>query len=371
LNCIFSIFRSITSIENLSNELFHEIFDYLDGCDIYKAFFNLNYRFQHLITSPSFPLKIKLRSEGTLKLIESCKNVIIPNRHHILSLNFANRSVMDNFFTNCIIDSSFCNLQSIVLKNDNIDKCMVPIFYFKSLPHLLSLTIHIDGQEDYDLNNIYRMIFSFPSLKYIKVSLFPSNTEDDDSDNSEAKTADIRIPLCIYEKSSTIQYLIINHRCNLEELFSIISHTPQLRRLTCRNLLEAQNDLSNTNQITLFNLTHVYIDIVNIGFIDYEMFFDKIFAPIQILRIKDHENPDYSDANNWEQLIKRYIPHLCRFNYEFHEHNPFEDDNIDFFMKINQFTSPFWIQRQWFFQFTIHMNDQHVSGLIHPYRYIN
>jgi hypothetical protein len=48
LNCIFSIFRSITSIENLSNEFFHEIFDYLDGWDIYKAFLNLNYRFQHL-----------------------------------------------------------------------------------------------------------------------------------------------------------------------------------------------------------------------------------------------------------------------------------------------------------------------------------
>jgi hypothetical protein len=120
------------------------------------------------------------------------------------------------------------------------------------------------------------MIFSFPLLKYIKVSLFSSNTEDDESENSERKNADIRITLGIYEKLSMIQYLIINHRCNLEELFSIISHTPQLRRLTCRNLSEAQTDLSNTNQITLFNLTHVYIDIVNIGFIDYEMFFNKI-----------------------------------------------------------------------------------------------
>ncbi|CAF1651694.1 unnamed protein product, partial [Rotaria magnacalcarata] len=28
----------VSSIENLSNELFHEIFDYLDGIDIYEAF---------------------------------------------------------------------------------------------------------------------------------------------------------------------------------------------------------------------------------------------------------------------------------------------------------------------------------------------
>jgi hypothetical protein len=103
------------------------------------------------------------------------------------------------------------------------------------------------------------MIFSFPLLKYIKVSLFSSNTEDDESENSERKNANIRITLGIYEKLSMIQYLIINHRCNFEELFSILHHTPQLRRLTyCKNLLEAQNDLSNTNRITLFNLTHLY-----------------------------------------------------------------------------------------------------------------
>ncbi|CAF4157973.1 unnamed protein product, partial [Rotaria sordida] len=29
----------ITCIEHLSNELFYEIFEYLDGCDIYQTFF--------------------------------------------------------------------------------------------------------------------------------------------------------------------------------------------------------------------------------------------------------------------------------------------------------------------------------------------
>ena len=35
-----------TSIENFSNEIFYEIFDYLDGCRLYQAFANLNFRFQ-------------------------------------------------------------------------------------------------------------------------------------------------------------------------------------------------------------------------------------------------------------------------------------------------------------------------------------
>ncbi len=51
---------SISCLENLSNELFYEIFDYLDGCDIYNAFSNLNIHFQNLIFCSSFPIKIDL-----------------------------------------------------------------------------------------------------------------------------------------------------------------------------------------------------------------------------------------------------------------------------------------------------------------------
>ena len=39
-------------IENFSNEIFYEIFDYLDGYDIYKAFSNLNNRFENLLINP-------------------------------------------------------------------------------------------------------------------------------------------------------------------------------------------------------------------------------------------------------------------------------------------------------------------------------
>jgi hypothetical protein len=56
---VFSV--SITRIEHFPNELLHEVFDYLDGGGIYYAFYNLNARFQHLITCLSFLLKIKFR----------------------------------------------------------------------------------------------------------------------------------------------------------------------------------------------------------------------------------------------------------------------------------------------------------------------
>ncbi|CAF1478822.1 unnamed protein product [Rotaria sordida] len=69
---------SINSIENFSDELFYEIFDYLNDCEIYNAFSNLNYRFQQLINS-SFRL-LKLNSSRS-------KEIFINNYQQVLHLN--------------------------------------------------------------------------------------------------------------------------------------------------------------------------------------------------------------------------------------------------------------------------------------------
>jgi hypothetical protein len=52
--------KSITTIENFTNEFFYKVFDYLDGCDIYQAFANLNRRFEQLLNSSSVVFKINL-----------------------------------------------------------------------------------------------------------------------------------------------------------------------------------------------------------------------------------------------------------------------------------------------------------------------
>ena len=46
----------ISYLESLSNEIFYEIFEYLDGCDLIQAFSQLNQRFEDLIQHPSLPL---------------------------------------------------------------------------------------------------------------------------------------------------------------------------------------------------------------------------------------------------------------------------------------------------------------------------
>ncbi|CAF4109825.1 unnamed protein product [Rotaria sp. Silwood2] len=48
---------SITSVEDLSNEIYYEIFEYLDGVEIVKAFSKLNSRFQQLLRPSSLLIK--------------------------------------------------------------------------------------------------------------------------------------------------------------------------------------------------------------------------------------------------------------------------------------------------------------------------
>ncbi|CAF0770894.1 unnamed protein product [Rotaria sp. Silwood1] len=47
----------ITCLEYLSNEIFYEIFDYLNGCEIVETFSNLNSRFKQLLYSSSLLIK--------------------------------------------------------------------------------------------------------------------------------------------------------------------------------------------------------------------------------------------------------------------------------------------------------------------------
>ena len=238
---------SISSIENLATELFYEIFEYLTYREIYRGFLNLNSHFQQIINSSLLSLKIQFRSRTIPELIDSCRNLIIPNRHRIISLCLKNEFLINGFFTYCIMDCSFTRLQSIVLRNMNIDKSILPLFYLNSLPHLFSLTIYIDAKWDDNLNNIYRMIFSFSSLKYYKISALLS---------SEDVHTNIFVPLAMNEKFSTIEYLIIDHCCTLDEIFSMLVHTPRLRHLVCKNVKESQekNRKSKGNHVIQFDI---------------------------------------------------------------------------------------------------------------------
>ncbi|CAF3584337.1 unnamed protein product [Rotaria sp. Silwood1] len=167
---------SINSIENLSDELFYEIFDYLNGCEIYHTFSNLNYRFEQLINSSSLLLKINsLRSKEIF--MNNYQQVLHLNKDQIFSIHLWLSENTNQIISSLNIDSSFIRLESLIFNSiepDLLNTLLPKLIY---LPRLFSLIIDTWSAQK-ELGDTYRLIFNLPKLKYIKYTAMESNDID-------------------------------------------------------------------------------------------------------------------------------------------------------------------------------------------------
>ncbi|CAF4015144.1 unnamed protein product, partial [Adineta steineri] len=329
---------SYTYFENLSNELLYEIFEYLDACDIYESFSNLNIRLQNLIISPSILLRIQLTSKSTSLVEYRCQHVIIPNSHRIRFLRFHDESLINTFFNHYIIDSSFHRLESIRLHDIKAEKLLTILIYLKSLPRLFSLNITIMDKSSYDLGNIYSLIFSLSSLKRNELGTFGN-----------------KLPRIISHltnsKFSMIEYMVIHNFFTLNQLNSLLHYTPQLRHLFCHGVIESDKKFKKNLSMKLLHLKYIGFEEVYVSFDEFEVFIKEISSQLQILKIYTLQNRTYLDGNRWEQLINEYMPQLKKFYFRFTQNIKKDTqtnliDSTDGF--INRFSSPFWSERKWF-----------------------
>jgi len=363
LCCCFFLSKAIfhkkktTRLEYLSNELFYEIFEYLDSIDVYQAFFNLNSHFNNLLDKSPIPLKMKLNSAMKTELSYHCDTVIKSNKHRILSLSFENNLVIEDFFTRCSIDSIFTRLKSVVFNGIFYNQASSILISLQTLPCLSSLTMNFRTGYISDIDDIYQIIFSFPCLKYNQLSFWkePDWMFDFIFMNPFATVA-------FNQQYSTIEYLIINHSCTVPELLSILRHVPHLRHLSCQNLVGSFSDSNMIEPILLPNL--IYLSILNPSmlFFEFEEMLMKLFTMIQIFKIDLFDDITYLNADRWQQLIIKQLPQLRKF-YLTHRCSDIDLENTVF---LNQFTSSFWTERQWFIEYIMDSTATHY--LIRPNR---
>jgi hypothetical protein len=345
---------SITSIETLSNELFYEIFDYLDGSEIYQAFSNLNHRFQQFLDASSFPLKITINSSSYKSYVNTYQQLLFNNKHRIISLHLILPLQNNEFFLSYSIDSSFNCLESLVLFKIPPAILLLLLTNLTCLPRLFSLTIDTQRTLN-DLTEVYRLIFVLPKLKYMKCS-------------ARGLVLSMSLPIAKEEQSTNIEYLVINHSCTFNQVSTIISYTPELYRL---NLMKSYDTYSNKEILlpimNLFSLTYLSIRICDIYFGELELFIGETGCNLKVLRITRLYERDYLDADQWQQLIEDYLPDLEKFYLQFHDEvNP--EAAISKTLPSDNFRSLFWIERQWLMD--IEMNSLKIICSIRPYRYI-
>ncbi|CAF4684268.1 unnamed protein product, partial [Rotaria sp. Silwood2] len=119
--------------------------------------------------------------------------------------------------------------------------------------------------------------------------------------------------------------------------------------------------------ITLSNLTYLSIHLFDAKFDEFEMFIRKIYSKLKVLGvINESDDIDFLDSHRWKQLILQYLPSLEKLYLQY-----FEDINDDYKYpiysgKLNQFSSSFWVKRQWIFD--VEIGDKEIIYCICPYR---
>jgi hypothetical protein len=163
----------------------------------------------------------------------------------------------------------------------------------------------------------------------------------------------ISLPMNINKQFSNIKYLIIDHPCSFKELFSIISYTSQIIRLSFIHKIYSTLENEIISPMILSNLTDICIYGNDITFNEFEMFIRKIYSKLKCLSLTSFaKDLNYLNADRWKELILEYFPQLEKFNLTF-----------DVYGTSNRFNSSFWIERQWLLEAKIQLDM-----IIHPYK---
>lgn len=333
-------------MENLSNELFYEIFDYLDGCDILNGFSKLNSRFQYLLSNSSVCLKIKLVTSAQLE--HNCRTNILPNASRILSLKFADEFLLDSFLSICQINSTFENLQALHLNSLPAYKLTVLLIDCLSLTNLVCLTCCLTSCF-VDVSYIYRLIFRFRNLKTFQLSL-PLIEDLDDFEQALFVVDQYQL--------SSIEYLKIDHCCTIDDFLSILLCLPKLKSLSCQTLFQANEYIEKDIPFSIPNLTNLVIHKCVLKFDPLERILKKIAANLK--RFKIHIrciDSNYLDAQRWQTIICQIMPNLVHFQMKYYEY--FHDRlQLSSYQKLlDRFLSEFWRDRNWIFNLELTNND--------------
>jgi hypothetical protein len=282
----------------------------------------------------------------------------MPNKHRITSLRVTNPFIIDFIFSPVRITSNFIRLETLIFDNIKPKYLVNILHHLASLPNLSSLVI-IPMSRFGNPNDLYLQIFRLPSLKYCKISL-------------KEHFENYPLPIAI-NVMSPIEHLVINNDFYLNHLHALLSYVPYLRRLSIHSLIGSYNLQMELNLTKLNNLTYVFLDMITITFDQFESICKILFNQLQVLRISISNDRTYLNAKQWEQLILFSMSQLRIFDFQYTNFLDNDNDNnkLIYNSVINQFSSPFWVERKWFFAYQFYSEEyqnQVILYSINPYR---
>ncbi|CAF4321634.1 unnamed protein product [Rotaria sp. Silwood2] len=202
-------------------------------------------------------------------------------------------------------------------------------------------------------NDFFRLIFTLPQLKSCRFHYYNGN--------------DIALPITTKEQHSTIETLALYTGYSLNEILTLTSYTPNLRRLIIPNGMDHNINIQRLLSIRLPNLTYLSTRFYTLNFHEFEIVIKKICSTLKILHIEFLvQDVNFLDGDCWENLILTSLPYLEELHFIYDEDFSPDDEQI-YSGRLNSFNSPFWIDRRWFFE--VEIDSESVNYIVRPYRW--
>ncbi|UJR24591.1 hypothetical protein I4U23_005966 [Adineta vaga] len=155
------------------------------------------------------------------------------------------------------------------------------------------------------------------------------------------------------QEFSNIEHLIIHHFHSLTILNAMLSYTPHLRYFNNLNLKKSYDVMEDPVIVKLPDLKYISLDRCNFIFDDFQKLIINMSTKLESIRLNVSDDDTYLNGNQWEKFISKNIPNLKKFNFQYQESISDSFQPKEGHRLINQFSSQFWINRQWLFEFEI------------------
>jgi len=348
--------ENVTHFQDLSNDLFFEIFEYLDYFDIYQSFYDVNFNFRHLVTNSNFPIKINISTRSKWSFHRFYNHIVKHNLHRVQTMAISNVCLYDDVFSTVSNLSKITGLQTLVLEQIESKMLMNLLEQLRSSTSISSISISVIEPLAHK-TEIYLQLFRLSTLKFCKLSL-----------GNYYLNQNLSLPFATIHEQCSIEHFILMDRIFTHEIDNLLSYLPQLSRLSLRLRQNSQNERKQSDHV-LRHLTHLSIDAESIEFDGFTQMMIDLFLNIQVLNFTQsnctNSTNEFFKATKWKQLIVSHLKNLHSFNIQLNT----RVENTDY---DNQFTTSFWIERQWFITHELYSirNSNYLNLYsIKPYKY--
>ncbi|CAF1267877.1 unnamed protein product [Adineta steineri] len=352
-----------STIEDLSVELWCEIFEFFDASELYHTFDNINSKITSILSEIT-PLYFNII---TIRDYNFTSNVILPkviNRASIKSIKFDREFQIEEFFTRWSFNT-FNQLHYLSLFYLGEMGCDCSYMLLEQLSHLTSFdSLHIRVGYIYDhdrsLKRLFQLLFiendAFPTLKQL---VFKCNKD---------WFPHLQIPTTTMKRTKlellTLPYL------NLTNFLQMLSCIPYIRSIKVNGLYSTLDRIIPIPILSSnFILQHcVYLDLsfdCRITFDDIKLLL-KIFPKLNRMKLLC----DYilSNADQWETLLTENCSHLRDFQINFHFQWRYLDRPTSTEIQ-NSFSTIFWLNRNVEIKHDHNHNQQLLSSIVRFKKY--